>query len=186
MMNTLHCAEKIMNRIRRFVPAMILGLLLAAPSAHGAQNTGQIGIVDFAKIIQQMPETKQAETSLQATATPLQKEFERMKLDFEKAVEAYKQQAPSMAKAARAQKEKELGLKGQAIQKYQQDKFGRGGIVDKREQQLIAPIRQKALTAVQTLAQKEGFTLVLDKSVMIYGTADHDLTFKVMNQLNIK
>jgi len=186
MMNMMHCAGKMMKRARRLVPAMVLGLLLAAPSAFAARGAERIGVVDFGRIMQQMPETKQAEASLQATAAPLQKELERMKTDFENAVGAYKQQAPSMAKAARDQKEKELNLKGQAIQKYQQDKFGRGGIVDKKEQELIAPIRQKALGAVQSLAQKDGFTLVLDKSVMIYGTAYHDLTFKVMNQLNIK
>jgi len=101
-------------------------------------------------------------------------------------VAPYTQRATTMTKAARDQKEKELNVKGQAVQKYQQDKFGRGGVVDKKEQELIAPIRQKALGAVQTIAQKEGFTLVIDKSVLVYGAAEQDLTFKVMNQLNIK
>jgi len=39
---------------------------------------------------------------------------------------------------------------------------------------------------VQAQAQKDGFSLVLDKSVMVYGSQEHDLTAKVMNQLNIK
>jgi len=175
-----------MNMTRRVITAMILGVILVLPAADAAQGAEKTGVVDFGKIMQQMPETKRAEATLQATVTPLQKEFDRLKQDFEKAVAAYKQQAAGMTKAAREQKEKELNIKGQAVQKYQQDKFGRGGVVDKKEQELVAPIRQKALASVQSVAQKEGFTLVLDKSAMIYGTPDHDLTVKVMNQLNIK
>ncbi|WP_338076101.1 OmpH family outer membrane protein [Chlorobium limicola] len=186
MMKMMHCAGRVTSFSRQIIMAMILSVLLASPAAFAAQNAERTGVVDFGKIMQQMPETKQAETTLQATAAPLQKEFERLKLDFEKAVAAYKQQAATMTKAARDQKEKELNVKGQAVQKYQQDKFGRGGVVDKKELELIAPIRQKALGAVQTIAQKEGFTLVIDKSVLVYGAAEQDLTFKVMNQLNIK
>jgi len=59
-------------------------------------------------------------------------------------------------------------------------------VLYRKEQALITPIRQKLLTAIQAVAQKEGFSLVLDKQAMIYGAADADLTFKVMNQLNIK
>jgi len=186
MMKMMHGAGRMMNMSRRMITALILGVILVFPAAFAAQGAEKIGVVDFSKIIQQMPETKKAETTLQATAAPLQKELDRLKQDFEKSVAAYKQQAPTMAKAARDQKEKELNLKGQAVQKYQQEKFGRGGMVDRKEQELIAPIRQKALAAVQAQAQKDGFSLVLDKSVMVYGSQEHDLTAKVMNQLNIK
>ena len=185
-MKMMHCAGRMINFSRRLFTTAILGVILVLPGAVTVGAAEKIGVVDFGKIMQQMPETKRAEATLQATAAPLQKEFERLKQDFDTAVNAYKQQAAGMTKAAREQKEKELNLKGQAIQKYQQEKFGRGGVVERKEQELVAPIRQKALATVQAAAQKEGFTLVLDKSVMVYGTQEHDLTFKVMNQLNIK
>ena len=136
--------------------------------------------------MQQLPETKQAEATLQATAAPFQKEHDRLNQDYQKSIAAYRQQAGSMTKPARDAKEKEIALKGQAIEKYQQEKFGRGGMVERKQQELIIPIRQKVLAAVESVAQSEGFTLVLEKNIAIYVTPANDLTFKVMNQLNIK
>ena len=172
------------NVSRRVILAVALSLLLIAPPSMAAtQDAGKVGVVDYGKIIQQMPETKQAETTLQATAAPLQKELARLNMEYQKAVAAYRQLPATTAKAARDQKERDVHLKAQALQKYQQEQ---GPAVEKKQQELLTPIRDKVLAAVKSIAQKEGFTLVLDKGIQVYGTADHDLTFKVLNQLNIK
>jgi outer membrane protein len=172
------------NVSRRVILAVALCLVLVAPSSMAAtQDAGKVGVVDFGKIIQQMPETKQAEASLQATTAPLQKELARLNMEYQKAVAAYRQQPANTPKAARDQKERDVNMKAQALQKYQQEQ---GSAVEKKQQELLNPIREKVLTAVKSIAQKDGFTLVLDKGAQVYGTPDHDLTFKVMNQLNIK
>ncbi len=175
-----------MNMSRRIVMAVGLSMMLVAPQSFAAQESSKVSVVDSGKILQQLPETKQAEATLQATAAPLQKELERMQLDYQKSVAAYRQQAASMTKPARDVREKELGIKGRALEKYQQDNFGRGGVVERKQQELLIPIRQKVLAAVESVAQTEGFTLVLEKNIAIYVAPANDLTFKVMNQLNIK
>ncbi len=175
-----------LNISRRIIMAVALSLVLAAPQSFAAQEAGKVSVVDSGKILQQLPETKQAEVTLQATVAPLQKELERMNKDYQKLVADYRKKAGSMTKTAREQKEKELNLKGQAVEKYQQEQFGRGGVVEKQQQELLIPIRQKVLAAVESIAQKEGFSLVLEKSIAVYVTPENDLTFKVMNQLNIK
>ncbi|MCX6178368.1 MAG: OmpH family outer membrane protein [Chlorobiales bacterium] len=172
---------------RRIIMAVVLSLVLVAPQSFAAaQESGKVGVVDTGKILQQLPETKQAESTLQATASPLQKELDRLNKDYQKSVAAYRQQAASLTKAVRDQREKELNLKGQALEKYQQEKFGRGGVIEKKQQELLVPIRQKVLAAIESIAKKEGITLVIEKSAAVYVTPEHDVTFKVMNQLNIK
>ena len=185
-MKLMNHSDRFMNLSRRIFMAVILSLVLIAPPSFAAQESEKVGVVDTGKILQLLPETKQAEITLQATAAPLQKELERMNQDLQKSVAAYRQQAASMTKPARDQKEKELNLKGQALDKYQQEKFGRGGVVEKKQTELLIPIRQKVLTAIESIAQKEGFPLVLEKNTAVYVTPARDLTFKVMNQLNIK
>ena len=175
-----------MKMSRRIIMAVGLSLELGAPQSFAAQETGKVSVVDSGKILQQLPETKQAEATLQATAAPLQKELDRLNQDYQKSIAAYRQVAGSLTKPARDLKEKEIGAKAQTIEKYQQEKFGRGGIVEKKQQELLIPIRQKVLAAVEAIAQKEGFALVLEKNIAIYVTPENDLTFKVMNQLNIK
>jgi outer membrane protein len=177
---------RFMKMSRRIIMAAFLSLVLVAPQSFAAQEAGKVSVVDSGKILQQLPETKQAEATLQATAAPWQKELDRLNQDYQKSIAAYRQQAASMAKPARDAKEKELGTKAQAIEKYQLEKFGRGGLVEKKQQELLIPIRQKVLAAIESIAQKEGFSLVLEKNIAIYVTPENDLTFKVMNQLNIK
>ncbi|WP_223267065.1 OmpH family outer membrane protein [Chlorobium phaeovibrioides] len=176
-----------MHKSRHILMATVLTILFAVPSLQAAPGAaGRTGVVDFARILQQMPEAKKAESTLNATAEPFKKELQRMNQDLQKSLEAYSQARAGMSQQARELKEKDLNLKAQGMKKYEQEKFGRGGIVQKKEQELITPIRQKLLTAIQSVAQKEGFSLVLDKQAMVYGAADTDITFKVMNQLNIK
>lgn len=176
-----------MKMSRRIVMAVGLSMVLVAPPpSFAAQETGKVSVVDSGKILQQLPETKQADLTLQTTAAPLQKELDRLTQEYQKLVAAYSQQAGSLSKAARELKEKEIGAKAMAIDKYRQEKFGRGGLVEKKQQELLIPIRQKVLAAVEAIAQKEGFSLVLEKNIAIYVAPENDLTFKVMNQLNIK
>ena len=193
LINMITLTMKLMNHLKRFMPisrriimAVVLSLVLVMPQAFAAQESGKVGVVDSGKILQQLPETKQAETTLQSTAAPLQKELDRMNQDYQKSVAAYRQQAASLSKAARDAKEKDLNLKGQALEKYQQEKFGSGGIIEKKQQELLIPIRQKVLAAIESIAKKDGITLVIEKSASVYVTPEYDLTFKVMNQLNIK
>ncbi len=175
-----------MNMSRRIVMAVGLSMVLVTPQSFAAQESGKVSVVDSGKILQQLPETKQAEATLQATAAPFQKELDRMNQDYQKAIAAYRQQAASLTKPARDLREKEIGAKGQAIEKYQLEKFGRGGLYEKKQQELLIPIRQKVLAAVESVAQSEGVALVLDKNAAIYVKPENDLTFKVLNQLNIK
>ena len=110
-----------MNMSRRIVMAVGLSMVLVAPQSFAAQEASKVGVVDSGKILQLLPETKQAEASLQSAAAPLQKEIAIKNQEFQKAVAEYKKQAASLKPAAREQKEKELTLKSQALQKFQQE-----------------------------------------------------------------
>ncbi len=182
----MNYSKRIMNVTRRAAMAVALGFVLAAPQTFAAQSAEKVGVVDSGKILERLPETKQAEASMKAFVGPLQQELDRMQQNYQKAVLAYRQQAGSMTKPARDAKEKELTLQGQSIEKYQQEKFGRGGVVEKKQQEILTPIRQKVLGSIEAIARQEGVGIVIEKNVSLYATPELDLTFKVMNQLNIK
>ena len=52
-----------MNVCRRIIMAVALSLVLVAPQSFAAQESGKVGVVDSGKILQQLPETKQAEAT---------------------------------------------------------------------------------------------------------------------------
>jgi outer membrane protein len=182
----MNYSTRFVNASRRAAMAVALSFVLAAPQTFAAQSPEKVGVVDSGKILERLPETKQAEASMKAYVAPLQQELERMQQNYQRAVLAYRQQAGSMTKPARDLKEKELTSQGDAIEKYQQEKFGRGGLVEKKQQELLGPIRQKVLGSIESIARQEGYGLVIEKNISLFVTPELDLTFKIMNQLNIK
>ncbi|WP_294345145.1 OmpH family outer membrane protein [Prosthecochloris sp.] len=181
---------KIISRNSRFtslprtmIMIMIVSVLAVAPSALAATGTEKTGLVDTQKVLDQMPEKKKAENILKATGTQWQKGLDKLKNDFQTAATNYEKQKKSLSKTALEQKEKDLNLKYQSIQKYQLEKFGPGGALEKKQNELFAPIRQKFLTAVQTVAKKEGYSVIIDKQAVVYGDKSADITFKVIDQL---
>lgn len=172
---------------RRVMVTAALSLVMVAPQSFAVTTGGtKVSVVDSGKILQQLPETKQAEAALQATAEPLQKELNRMNVDYQQSVVSYRQKAESLTKTIREQKEKDLKKKAQTVEKYQQENFGRGGIIESKQQELFVPIRKKVLAAVEAIAAQEGVTLVLEKNSAIFVSPENDLTFKVLDKLNIK
>ncbi len=179
--------KEFMTKTRRIISAAALGLVLSTPQSFAAtEQATKVSVVDSGKILQMLPETKKAEAALQTASAPLEKELDRLNQELQKSVATYRQQAGSLSKTVRDQREKELNAKAKAVEKYQQENFGRGGTMEKKQQELLVPIRQKVLTAVQAIAENEGVTLVLEKNSAIYVTPDNDITFKVLDKLNLK
>ena len=163
--------------------AVVMSLVLLSAPSYAAQDAGKVGVVDFVKIQQMLPETKQAAATMQATVAPIEKELERLNQEYQKAITLYSQLPGNTSKAAREQKEMDVKLKAQTFQKYQQEQ---NRVVQKKEQDLTAPIRDKIITAIKAIAQQEGFSIVVEKNASWYSTPEHDLTAKVINHLNIQ
>lgn len=175
-------SEKIITMSRRVVIAVALSLGLATTPSFAAGDPGKIGVVDYGKIFNQLPDTKQAQATMQATTEPIQKELARLNVEYQKAIAAFNQLPASASKAVKEQKGKDAQLKGQTLQKYQQEQ---SLALQKKDQELDSQIKEKITKAVESIAQKEGFSLVLEKNATHYSTPEYDLTYKVIDQLNI-
>jgi len=173
-----------MHMIRQIVLAF--GLIFALASTAQAAATAKTGVIDVARVIQQMPETKKAENVLKSSSEEWEKALNKMKVDFQTAAATYEKGKAQMNQATRAQKEKALETQLQAAQKFQLEKFGQGGALQTKQEELFKPIRQKVLAAIEAVSKKEGFSMVLDKQAMIYGDPSLDLTIRVIDHLNKK
>jgi len=85
-MKLMNHSQRFMNVCRRIIMAVALSLVLVAPQSFAAQESGKVGVVDSGKIFQQLPEAKQAESTLQAAAGPLQKEIAMKNQELQKAI----------------------------------------------------------------------------------------------------
>jgi outer membrane protein len=152
--------------------------MVLAPGAFAASGSQKIGVVDYGKIFQQMPETKAADQTMQAAKSQTSAELSKQQTALQNAVQAYQK-----AGKQNPVKEKELRAQDESFRKAVAEKQN---ALAKKEQDLITPIRQKIDGAVESIAKKEGYNLIFEKGARVYGDAEYDITFKVMDQLNIK
>lgn len=158
--------------------ALSLGMTLSSPRAFAADAVQKIGVVDYGRIFQMMPETKAADESLQTLKNQTNTELGSQQAALQNAIQAYQKtgkQNPAKEKALRAQDEN-----------FRKNVSDKQRMLTQKEQELVAPIRQKIDATVASVAQKDGYSMIFDRNVRVYGDAQSDITYKVLDQLNIK
>ncbi len=175
-------SKKIKAITRVLFMALLLGAFFTSHPAIAADGAQKIGVVDYGRIFQMMPETKAAERSMQTAKMQSSQELGKMKSSLQAAIQTYLQKKKKTGKADAAQERalqgREENLRKVAAQKSQ--------ALAQKEQTLILPIRQKIDAAVAMIAKKEGYNMIFDKNVRVYGDAQSDITYKVLDQLKIK
>lgn len=183
----LHKSETRKALVKGSFVAALLSLFLLTGTAFAQKGPQKIGYVDTEKLIQQMPEAKQAEASLKKLTDQWEAEFGKLKKEYEDTIADYERKKSTMAPAAKQKREEEIIKKQQVLQEFQMKKLGRGGELERKQAELLKPIRDKAVKAIEKVAQKEGYTMVLDKggvvNIVLYGDKGNDLTFKVLDEL---
>ena len=97
-----------------------------------------------------------------------------------------RQNAESQMQAAADEIEKEFKEKSQGMNDKEKSDYLQQSQqrLIQRQQELVEPIRQSVLDTVKKVADTKGITVVLDKSVVVYG--GQDITQDVINKLNKK
>ncbi|NTU50757.1 MAG: OmpH family outer membrane protein [Desulfobulbaceae bacterium] len=181
-----HNTETRKALVKRSFVAALLSLFLLGGTVF-AQGVQKIGYVDTEKLIQQMPEAKQAEAALKKLTDQWEAEFGKLKKDYEESIADYERKKSTMAATAKQQKEEEILKKQQVLQEFQVKKLGRGGELERKQVDLLKPIRDKAMKAIEKIAKQQGYTMVIEKgsvvNVVLYADKANDLTFKVLDEL---
>jgi outer membrane protein len=149
--------------------------------------TQKTGYVNSEVIYEQYAPAIKAQSDLEALASKWRASRDSMVAEFQKKFTDYQNKAETMQEAERQLAEQELAGDNQAIQEYEQQKFGQGGDFFIKQAELYKPIRERVLKVIEAVAGEEGYNFVFDKtettSVLLYGDSDFDITFKVLDRL---
>jgi outer membrane protein len=131
-----------------------------------------------------LPEAQKASAELGAMVKAWQDSAAAMQADLQKQVEEYQKQSSVMAAAKKDSEEKRLGELNVRLREFAAQKLDptKGEAAQEREKRL-APIREKVLRAIETVAKEDGFTFVFDRANVLYADAKVDLTYKVIDRL---
>lgn len=142
---------------------MIIAAMALVCAAASAQT--RFAHVNFQELVQLMPEMDSARVQTEAASKEANETYSTMVQEFQSKYQQFEQKQASWTPAVRESKQRELGEIQNRIQEFeqliQQD-------LQQLQNQLMAPIYQKAQTAVSDLAKAQGFIYVFDASQVLY------------------
>lgn len=166
---------------------LLLAMVLMTGSLF-AQSGMKIGYVNSQTILEQLPEAIKVQSDLDAIIAKWQKDLDSMNTDLQQAYAGYQQQAGNMPEDKRQAAEQEIMLKQQRFEQYRQRKFAQpNGEVFVKQEEMLKPIREKIITAIEAVSKKEGMSFVFDKNdslpLILHADDKYDITFEVLNKL---
>ncbi len=167
---------------RTIVLVTLLTLLVVAGNPTKAQQA-KFGHVDIAAVMKATPEWEAAETELQQFGEELTKEGEALQTELQKKYEEYQQKQATYSEAVAKLKQQELQEMVQRLEKFKNDA---AQSIETKQDQLLTPIRQKALNAIKEVAKENKYTYVFDVSTQLFNSESDDLTDKVKAKLGLK
>jgi|694.fasta_scaffold31068_4 outer membrane protein len=166
---------------------LILAISILSAVVFGTELKAQkFGYVNSQELLLAMPETKKMDTMMAKKSEEYQLQVQKMYQEYQSKADNYqkKMAAGEMSKLIQEATEKELATMETNIREFQQSAEED---LDKYQSQLIAPIQEKALNAIKTVAKANGFSYIFDDAsgAMLYKPEGDDVTALVKKQLGI-
>lgn len=168
--------------MKKIVLFLACGLLIGNIAI--AQAT-KFGYIDSRELLKAMPEMTKAENDIQAYTKTFQDQLQSMSAEYEKKVKDFQAGEKTMTDAVKEVKVKEIqDLEGriQSTNQSAQEK------VEKKRQELLQPILDKADKAIKDVAKEKNFDYVFDSSngSLLHAKESDNILPLVKTKLGIK
>ena len=154
-------------------------LFIGATSFVNAQS--KIAHIDTQALAEAMPEMKAAQSQLEKLQRTYDTEIKTLSKEFETKLKQYEVEAESKTAEVNAKRAEEVQGMQANINAYRQ---GAMEDLQKKQEDLIAPILEKARTAIQKVGRSQGYQYVLDSSSLLLAEGK-DLLVDVKKELGI-
>lgn len=160
-----------------------VGVLLGiagTPRAQASVEGIRIATVDMQRALQAVKDGKKARQTLEKEFNSKKTELEKEKASIEKMHEELQKQSLVMNEKALAKKQAELQQKVMQLQELTARSQYE---IQKREQELTAPIVEKLKGVISKIAKDKGYSVVLEKNeqTVLYSLEKDDLTAQVID-----
>jgi outer membrane protein len=167
--------------MRRLLIGLVLPVALLAARAARAEAGLKIGYVDVQRAIEEVEEGKALRTRLSGELDSRRAQLQQKKTSLEKMNADYEKQAPVMNDEAKRKKQEELQ---KAYLEAQQSAGQMQQELSEKEREGLQAISKRIVQIVGEVSEREGFSFVIDKSVLLYAPAALDVTNEVVRRYN--
>lgn len=164
----------------------LLALAFSLPLAASAQK---IAFVDTKYILEQMPEYAAAQQELDLNSKKWQDEIDDRWGQIKRLREAFNAEAILLTEEMKKSRQEEISKKEQEARDVQQKRFGVGGDLFKKRQELIQPIQDRIFDAVKEVAGTS-YVAIFDiggvGNNVLYASEKYDKSDSVLRKLGIR
>lgn len=167
--------------MKKIVLFLAIGLFLT----NLAIAQTKFGWIDSRELLKAMPEVAKSETDIQAYAKTFQDQLQAMQQEYEKKVKEFQAGEKTMTDAVKEVKVKEiqdLEARMQSTNQSAQEK------VEKKRQEMLQPILDKADKAIKDVAKEKGYDYIFDASTgtLLHAKDADNILVLVKAKLGIK
>lgn len=146
----------------------------------------KFGFVDSQYILENIPEYKSAQQQLDRISLQWQKEIEAKFAEIDKMYKDFQAESILLSDDMKKKREDEIIDKEKAAKELQKQRFGKGGDLLKRRQELIKPIQDKVYNAIKDISTTKNYVAVFDKSsdlTILYTNPKFDISDAVLEEM---
>ncbi|WP_020533617.1 OmpH family outer membrane protein [Flexithrix dorotheae] len=149
----------------------------------------RFGYIDSNTIISQDPEYKEAKSNIESFAKSFEDKINKTKAEIVEMRKNYTANEVLMTKERRVEQLAKIETKEEELRKFIEEIYGYEGKVYLKRQEIIVPIQEKIISAINKTCKKNRLEFVFDKAgniVIIYANPIHNFTPLVIEELNPK
>ncbi len=155
--------------------------MIAIPAMGFAQK---FGVINTETLMADMPDMKEVQAQVEASSKKYETEFKSLQDEFQSKFDEFQKMEESTPQTIKDRRMQELQELDQKIQQFRQTATQD---LQRQSEQLMAPIRQKVVTAIQSVGAEGAYTFIFKNAVPVYAGKDvTDVTVEVKSKLGIK
>lgn len=141
--------------------SLLIAALLFVGASQAVSAQAKVAHINVQELMTNMPEMKAANTQLEKLGKTYDTEYETMVQEYTTKIKKYDAEANTVGEAVNKTREAEVQDMRTRIQQYQQTASTE---LQKKQEEIVKPILEKARKAIQKIAKAKGYQYVLDSS----------------------
>ncbi|MDR3048005.1 MAG: OmpH family outer membrane protein [Bacteroidales bacterium] len=144
--------------------------------------------IDSEYILGNMPEYIEAQAELDRIAANWQKEIEVRFKSIDSMYKKFQVEAITLPEKMKKSREESIISAEKDAKDLQKKRFGKDGDLFKKREELVKPIQDRVLTAINEYAKDKGYAFVFDTSgamTIVYADPKWDINDAIMQKLGI-
>ena len=162
---------------------VLITLMMSAGLLMTAQAQ-KFGYLNSNELLAMMPESTAMQEELQTYAKGLESQLTAMQAEYEKKVVEYQQNETSYSDLVKEDKVREIESIQQRVVEFQKNAQQS---LSEKEVELFTPIREKAMAAIDKVAEKGNFTFIFDSGAgnLLYTAESENIISLVKTELGL-